>query len=119
MVEQREKASADKDGVANFTRDFQSTLEEYSLDQLFNCDETGLYFRQSPSRTLVIANEGKPDGRKKSKDRITINPCANGSGSIKLPLQLIGKSMRPCCFRNVLTANTPVVYASQKSTWMD
>ena len=53
-------------------------------------------------------------GRIISKDRVTINVCANAAGSIKLPLQLIGKSLRPRAFKNIKNENLPVKYFAQK-----
>ncbi len=69
--------------------------QKLSMDQVFNCDETGLYFRLLPVQTLVASFEKSAEGRKKSKDRVTINACSNASGTIKLPLHLIGKAKRP------------------------
>ena len=57
--------------------------------------------------------------KQKQKERVTINACANASGTIKLPLLMIGKSKKPRCFRGVDQTNLPVVYKNQKSAWMD
>ena len=70
---------------------FQAMTEGYSANQIFNCDETGLYFKMLPGRTLASVHN-QPEGTKKAKDRVTINVCANASGTIKLPLLLIGKA---------------------------
>ncbi len=88
------------------------------MDQIFNCDETGLNFRLLPESTLAPFFEKSADGRKKSKERVSINACANVSGSIKLPLQLIGKAKRPRCFQGVNMDLLPVQYYSQKNAWM-
>lgn len=53
-----------------------------------------------------------------SKERVTINACANAAGSIKLPLQIIGKASRPRCFRNLRMDLLPVKYCGQKNAWM-
>ena len=68
--------------------------------------------------TLASVND-RPDGTKKAKDRVTINACANASGTIKLPLLLIGKAKNPRCFRNLKKEALPVVYGSQKNAWVD
>lgn len=57
---------------------------------------TSAFFQKKT--TLAHAFEKSADGRKKSKERVTINACVNTSGTIKLPLQLIGKANRPRCF---------------------
>ena len=100
---QGEKLSADSDACADFVKSFPKFVEEngYSIDQIFNCDETGLYFRLLPTKTLAQTFEKSADGRKKSKDRVTLNLCSNASGTIKLPLHLIGKAKRPRCFKGI------------------
>ena len=92
--------------------------ENLSLDQIFNCDETGLYFRLLPDQTLAGSFEKSASGRKKSKDRVTINACANASGTIMIPLHLIGKSKRPRCFKGINMKLLPLKYSGQKSAWM-
>ena len=61
-----------------------------SLNQIINCVETGLFCKMFPGRGLT-AIHSDPCGIKKPKERVTINVCSNASGSIKLPLLLIGK----------------------------
>ena len=115
-----EKLSADKDGADSFVISFSHFIKEkkFSLDQIFNCDETGLYFRLLPDVTLAASFEKTADGRKKAKDRITLNACSNASGTIKLPLHMIGKSQRPRCFKGVNMDLLPVKYCGQKNAWM-
>ena len=90
----------------------------YSNDQLFNCDETGLYFKMLPGHTLASVHN-RPDGTKKAKDRVTINACAIASGTIKLPLLLIDKAKNPHCFRNLNKNALPVVYRNQANAWVN
>ena len=52
------------------------------LNQVFNCDETGLNFRLMPNVTLAASFEKSAAGRKKSKERITLNLCSNASDTI-------------------------------------
>ena len=74
-----------------------------------------------PDSTLATAFEKSADGRKKkNKERITVNACANASGTIKLPLQLIGKAKRPKkCFQRVKMDLLPVQYFARKNAWMN
>ena len=99
--------------------EFPKVIEGYTLGQIFNCDETGLNFRKMPGKTLISSFERGAEGRKESKDRVTINACANVTGSIKLPLLLIGKSKRPRCFRNINMSNINLTYMSQRNAWVD
>ena len=59
------------------------------------------------------------DGRKTQRERVTINACSNASGTIKLPLLLIGKAKNPCCFKNVSRDRLPIVYANQSNAWVN
>ena len=93
--------------------------EKFSMHQIFNCDETGLYYRLLPDKTLAASFEKSADSRKKSKDRVTINACSNATGSIKLPLHLIGKAKKPRCFKGLKMDLFPVKYSGQKNAWMD
>ena len=120
MSLQGEKLSADKEASEEFVSSFAEFVEEHhlTLNQVFNCDETGLNFRLLPDKTLASSFEKAADGRKKSKERVTINACANASGTIKLPLQLIGKAKRPRCFCGLQMDLLPVEYQGQKNAWM-
>ena len=118
---QGEKLSADREGGEDLNTFFTEFIQEkgFNLDQIFNCDETGLNFRLLPDSTLATAFEKSADGWKKSKERVTVNACANASGTIKLPLQLIGKAKRPRCFQRVNMDLLPVQYFAQKIAWMN
>ncbi len=89
-----------------------------SLHQIFNSDETGPYFRLLPDSSLASSFEKSADGRKKSKDRVTLNVCSNPTGSIKLPVHLIGKAKKPRCFKTTNMDLLPVKYSGQKNAWM-
>ena len=60
-----------------------------------------------------------PIGAKKAKEHITINACANATGTIKLPLLFIGKYNNPRCFRGINKETLPVIYRHQKNAWAD
>ncbi|GBL87492.1 hypothetical protein AVEN_118415-1 [Araneus ventricosus] len=57
----------------------------------FNADETGLFYKLTPNKTLNFKGE-KCVGGKLSKVRITILVCSNMNGSEKKKLTVIGKS---------------------------
>jgi len=116
---QGEKASADASAAEEFKRNLFNLISSYSLDQIFNCDETGLYYRLLSQKALAGSFEKRADGRKKLKDHVTVNVCANITGSIKLPLLLIGKAAHPRCFRGINMASLPVTYMNQQNAWVD
>ena len=59
---QREKLSADTEVPESFKKQLQDTMERegLTLEQVYNCDETGLYYRMLPTKTLAAKTEKKP-----------------------------------------------------------
>ena len=94
-------------------------LEEFGPDRIYNADETGLFWKMQPKRSLVCKGE---DGRggKGSKERVTLLLASNMSGTDKLRPLVINKSLRPRAFgRNRgQSANLPVDWDANKTAWM-
>jgi len=67
--------------VPEFQYDFEKVLANYSTEQIFNCDETGLQYHLLPQKTLVSLFEKRAEGRKKCKDRVMVCACANVTGT--------------------------------------
>lgn len=89
-------------------------IQEYMEDNIWNTDETGIYFRALPDGTLAFKSDNKRGG-KKSKERITALFACSAAGE-KKELFVIGKNHNPCCFKNVRTL--PVHYEANASAWM-
>lgn len=54
------------------------------------------------------------------KERLTVEFCANATGTHKIPRLVIGKSRKPRCFRNAAELNQmPVVWNFSKEAWMN
>ena len=68
------------------SRQLPDLLDKFSPDDIFNADETGLFWKCLPDKSGERCSGGK-----RSKDRITVLVCANMSGSEKLPLLVIGR----------------------------
>jgi hypothetical protein len=64
----------------------------YPPKNVLNMDETGLYWKLSPNRTLATKASNRS---KKSKDRITLALTVNATGTNKWEPWLIGKSENP------------------------
>lgn len=69
-------------------------LKKYCERDVFNADESGLFFKCLPDKTLTFKNQ-KCHGGKNSKQRVTLMLAANMVGSEKLKILLIGKSAKP------------------------
>ena len=87
-----EARDTDAAEVALAIEKMPSILKDYDSEDVFNFDETGLYYRAPPCKTLNI---GKVKGSKKKKDRITLGLCTNISGKERLKIVFIHKSARP------------------------
>ena len=108
--------------LQKFKKRFHKMIERKALggDQIYNCDETGLYYRMLPLKTLASIEEKSAPGYKKSKDRVTVLACSNVTGTHKMDLVVIGKSKNPRAFKNIKDKSLlPVDYRSQKSAWMN
>jgi hypothetical protein len=92
----------------------RNEISQFSPDDVFNVDETGLFWHLLPNKTLAFKGEKCTSG-KKSKERITVLIGANMSGTEKLPLLVIGKSAKPRCFKN---KDVPLDYTANKKAWM-
>jgi hypothetical protein len=79
---------------------------------IFNMDETGLFWKLTPNRTLATKARS---GGKKSKDRVTLALIVNGDGSEKLEPWIIGKSQNPRCFKKINRPLLRVEYRHNKS----
>lgn len=54
-TEQGEAAAVDQEVVATFQQTvLQEALKKYSADDVFNTDETGLFWRLMPNKTLAF-----------------------------------------------------------------
>ena len=73
----RVKSSLLKIAVDQFVPRFNTLLEKsLSHNQVFNCDETSLYYRLLLQVSKSMLTE--------AKDRVMLNVCSNISGSVKL-----------------------------------
>ena len=68
----------------------QAALKEYSPADIYNADETALFYKLMPNKTLELKGN-KCFGGKSSKERITALLCTNSTGTDKLkPLIIEG-----------------------------
>jgi len=88
----------------------------FQPEDIFNADETALYFKKLPEKSYHSKYD-KCNGKKKSKERVTLLVCANMTGSEKLPLLLIGRAKKPRGFPKNLTGLS-VIYRNNSKAWM-
>ncbi len=92
-----ELKSADTTSLEAFYIVLKQKLELYSPRDIWNYDETGLYFKNS-SRKSFVAKNNDCKGIKSKKDKVTALFCVNMPGEKMNPL-VLGKSAKPICFR--------------------
>lgn len=91
-------------------------VKDYDPMDIYNCDETGLFFRAVPNETLKLKKEKCKNG-KLSNERLTVLLCVNMIGDFEKPI-VIGKSAKPRCFNNLDMSKLPVIWNANKKTWM-
>lgn len=113
-----EKRSADKDAASAYVHEFAKLVsdEHLSPEQVYNADETALFWRCTPKRTLTTENAESPSGFKASKDRVTVMCCSNAAGTHRCKLLVIGKSLHPRAFKGM--TQFPVHYRASKKGWV-
>lgn len=109
-----ESASVTENSISDWYKiTLPNILKQFPSENVFNSDETGLFWKLSPTNTLAFKDE-KCHGGKRAKDRVTVFVGASMTGE-KLPLLIIGKSESPRAFRN---KHVPLDYTSNKKAWM-
>ncbi|GFX82492.1 tigger transposable element-derived protein 1 [Trichonephila clavipes] len=105
-----ESATADEGAAKIFPEEAAKIIVDgnYSADQVFNADETGLYWKKLPNRTYITKDEKTASGHKASKDRVTLLLCSNASGDQMLKPLLINKSLRPRALKDKDLKQLPV-----------
>ena len=69
--------------------DLRTLATTYDPNDILNMDETGLFWKLSPDRSLAIKAQ---KGGKKSKDRITVALTSNTTGTNEIEPWIISKS---------------------------
>jgi len=98
--------------------DLYTIIAQYDPKNVYNMDESNLFFRLLPRYNLLMPDEDilTTRGKKKSKDRVSLIMCANAIGTHKIPCALIGKPKAPAYIKD---RQWPVPYFSQAKAWMD
>lgn len=114
-VQHGEAASVPESAEAEM-RAVRTLCGDYQEDDIYNMDETGLFWRQSPS--IGLTSQIQP-GRKKDKTRITLTICTNYTGSDRFPIWFIGKAQVPHALRGVNFTAMGAVWRANKKAWMN
>lgn len=115
-----EAASADTVAASLYAKILKDIIEGggYLPNQVFNADETGLFWKRMPSRTFISKEEKNAPGFKVAKDRLTHLLCGNLTGDCKNKALLLYKSENPRDFKRISKGSLPVHWRSNKKAWM-
>ena len=114
-----EAASADTEAAEKFIDELDKIIEEggYLPEQIFNVDETGLFWKKMPERTYLHKEAATMPGFKAFKDRVTLLLGGNVAGHRLKPF-VIYRSQNPRALKNVNKHTLPVFYRSNNKAWM-
>lgn len=90
---------------------------EYTPQQVFNVDETGLYWKAMPEGMFVSVEEKAESGFKSSKDRLMLLLGGNAAGDFKLKPLLVYHSENLRALRRYSKPNLSVIWRSNKNAW--
>lgn len=111
------KAGSVPVGAENEMARLREILGELSPKDIYNCDESALYWKMMPGQghsTRTIP------GATKENSKVTVTFCCNADGSDKLPLWFIGsvKNSRAFETARVEPRRLGVFWRSNRSCWM-
>ncbi|GBC33314.2 tigger transposable element-derived protein 6-like [Rhizophagus irregularis DAOM 181602=DAOM 197198] len=101
-----EANSAPLETLEEERRKLREIIKDYDLNNVFNCDETGLYWDLEPSKTLA---QGPLSGKKKSKKRVTLLLTCNATGTEKLKPTFIHTYQNPRILRGKKRKNCQLI----------
>ncbi|GBO31183.1 Tigger transposable element-derived protein 1 [Araneus ventricosus] len=122
VVRHGEAASSDVKATEDYLKTFSELIEAngYIPQQVFNCDETGLFWKKMPNRTYITAEEKIMPGHKPMKDRLTLALCANASGDCKIKPLLVYHSENPRAFKShkIFKEKLQVMWRANPKAWV-
>jgi hypothetical protein len=110
-----ESKSVDPITVEKGVIDLKALICRYDLENIYNFDETALFYRLPPNKTLASCSTS---GTKESKERISIGLCVNATGSDKCKPVVIAKFKRPRCFGKLFDPNDLIHYYHNEKAWI-
>lgn len=102
----------------------KNQLQRYDADCIFTVYDASIFHKVLPRESYLLDTDG--NGREGVAtsfppdmgldDRAALVCCANATGTMKVPITIIGKSKQPPCFR---IRPSPLPYLTQPNVWFD
>ncbi|XP_068210912.1 tigger transposable element-derived protein 1-like [Palaemon carinicauda] len=114
-----EAASTDMEAAEKFINDLDKVIEEegYYPEQIFNVDETGLFWKKMAERTYAHREVTNMPQFTAFQDRVTLLLGGNVAGH-KLKPFFVYHSQNPPALKNVNKHTLPVFYRANTKVWM-
>ncbi len=112
-----ESGSVNKETLARDRELVRRVTCKYNLCDTFNLDETALFYKLPPNKTLA-SKLSKLEGIKQSKERLSIAFIVNALGTEFIKPIIIGHHRKPRCFKNVWWHRAYCSYFYNKTAWM-
>lgn len=111
-----EAGSVNLADVEEYMKELRIICQGFLSQDIYNMDESALFWKLTPSKTLVTQQQA---GRKHEKARITAIFYTNADGTDKFKITLIGTSEKPRCFINakIKKESLPYTWLSNKTAW--
>ncbi|XP_011310805.1 tigger transposable element-derived protein 2-like [Fopius arisanus] len=91
--------------------------EKLTPEQVFNCSEMRLNYRHVPRITLNSSTVTTSQESTVKNENLTVMACCNASGTLKLPLMVVGNNAKLRAYKDV--KSLPVFYRNHQSAWMN
>lgn len=112
-----EGGSTDSEVINEWIQRLPEICLPYEPEDVFNIDETGLFYKQRPKKTYAISTDSCIGG-KESKLRLTVCLFTNMLGQKENPI-VIGNAKTPRCFGRIdINRAYNIDWRSNKSSWM-
>ncbi|CAG8473744.1 10626_t:CDS:2 [Diversispora eburnea] len=115
FVHYGEANSAPLEDLPKYRKKLQNLLKDWPLEDIFNCDETGLFWKMEPSKLLA---RNAIVEKKKNKQRVTVLLCANITGTAKIRPLVIHYFKTPQPLHKIKKEDLPVNYYWNNKAWM-
>ncbi|CAM4563309.1 unnamed protein product [Caretta caretta] len=114
-----EAASANEEAAKAYPEQLKKIIEEkgYLPEQVFDADETGLFWKKMPNLTYISKSERQAPGFKAAKDHVTVLFCGNAAGHLIKP-DLLYRAANPRALKAKTKNLLPVFWQSNKKAWV-
>ncbi|OAD65925.1 hypothetical protein PHYBLDRAFT_175666 [Phycomyces blakesleeanus NRRL 1555(-)] len=110
-----DSAKVNDEAVQLRVEEIKKKLKIFERQDIFNFDETGLFYKQHPTRTISgqVVSDLKTD-----KMCLTVGLLGNSNGLLKFDPIIIEKHAKPLCFNKKTGFELGFQYFNNKSSWM-